>query len=253
MPCGTEDGVIYQATASIDGVRADSATSTPPPASTAIVTTSNPQIIKEDSGTLRFGEEAINKDGLKHYVYPDYRELISYTIRARNANANQLGSEVLFNPTVEDDMSDIATKIASSCSGGTLQDRFTLTSAQSMTWSGNTAVFSDLGNYWTGHNPTTNIKSQYDTKIEYTINYDGCSIEGTSFYNNASLYGDNGGPISDHTQVEVLLYPRGDGIRSKGHFGDFFYAEGYGGSFDTIQKALEHCGGDDNPTKCGSV
>lgn len=115
MPCGTENGVVYEASAFIDGVRADSAISPPPPAATEISTTSNPQILKEDSGTLRFDEEPINKDGLKHFVYPQYRTLINYTIRARNANANQLGSEVLFEPTVADDMSDVAAKIANSC------------------------------------------------------------------------------------------------------------------------------------------
>ncbi len=107
--------MVYEASAFIDGVRADSAISPPPPAATAIITTSNPQILKEDSGTLRFDEEPINKDGLKHFVYPQYRTLVNYTIRARNANANQLGSEVLFEPTVVDDMSDVATKIANSC------------------------------------------------------------------------------------------------------------------------------------------
>ncbi len=254
VPCGTENGVVYEASAFIDGVRADSAISPPPPAATEISTTSNPQILKEDSWTLRFDEEPINKDGLKHFVYPQYRTLVDYTIRARNANANQLGSEVLFEPTVVDDMSDVATKIANSCTWWTLQDRFTLLSSQSMAWSGNSAVFSDLGNFWTWHNPTTHIKAQYDTKIEYTIDFAGCAVEWTTFNNQASLYGDNWWPVKDHTQVEILLVPRGDGIWAKGHFGDFFYAEWYGGNaFDTIQKSLEMCGwNDDNPTKCGS-
>jgi hypothetical protein len=106
---------VYEASAFIDGERANSTVSAPPPATTQIITTSNPQILKEDTGTLRFDEEPINKDGLKHFVYPEYRTLVQYTIRARNANANQLGSEVLFEPTIEDDMSDVAAKIANSC------------------------------------------------------------------------------------------------------------------------------------------
>lgn len=130
-----------------------------------------------------------------------------------------------FEPIVEDDMSDIADKINTYCTGGTLQDRFSMVSSQAMTWSGDIAIFSDLGDYRLGKNPTTNIKSQYDTKIDYTIDYIGCEIEGTTFYNEASLYGDNSQPVVSHTQTEILLYPRPDGIRSKGHFGDFFYAE----------------------------
>lgn len=90
VPCGTQSGVIYSSTAHIDGIRGNAADSLPPPASTEIITTATPQILKQDSGTLRFGEEPINADGLKHYIYPEYRTLINYTIRARNANANQL-------------------------------------------------------------------------------------------------------------------------------------------------------------------
>lgn len=113
IPCGTEDGVLYAANAYIDGVRANSAVSLP--VTTEILSSAKPQILKEDSGTLKFDTEPVNTDGLKHFVYPNYNAVIAYTIRARNANANQVGSEVLFNPTVEDDMSDVAAKIATSC------------------------------------------------------------------------------------------------------------------------------------------
>jgi uncharacterized delta-60 repeat protein/uncharacterized repeat protein (TIGR01451 family) len=247
IPCGTENGVVYQANASIDGIRADRAVSSLPPATTQIITTSNPQILKEDSGTLRFNDEPINKDGLKHYVYPNYNTLINYTIRARNGNANQIWSEVLFEPKIIDDMSDVALKLANNCTWWTLQDRFTLNSSQTMVWSWNTAIFNDLGDYWLWHGVSTNIKSQYDTKIEYTIDYSWCAIEWTTYYNRASLQGNNWWPVTSQTKVELLNNPNPNGMWNKGHFGTFYYAEWYGSQFDVLQKSFEQCSGDNNP------
>ena len=252
IPCGTENGVIYQANAYVDGVRADSA-STPVPANTEIISTPKPQIYKTDTGTIKYDDEPINNDENKHYVYSGFNTIIDYTVYARNANHNQLGSEVLFNPIVEDDMSDLAVKFASECSGGTLQDRFTLTSSQTMTRSGDIAIFSDLGDYRLGKNPTTAIQGYHDTKITYNIDYSGCALAGTTFYNQASLYGDNSAPVKDEDQVEILVQLSTNGIWAKGHFGDFFYGQWYGkNQFDVIATELEHHSpSDDNPRPGG--
>jgi uncharacterized delta-60 repeat protein/uncharacterized repeat protein (TIGR01451 family) len=103
---GTQNGVVYQASAFVGSNRADSRSSTVK--DTIVTSAPNAEIIKSTQGTLRIGNN--------NYIYSggSYTETITYNIRIRNIEASR-GREVLFDPVIADDLSNIMSNLTTGC------------------------------------------------------------------------------------------------------------------------------------------
>ena len=89
-------------------------------------------------------------------IYPTIQPEVTYEVKVRNVKTPN--SEDLFNPSVEDNLTDLATKLNTQCGGATLSSRVSNIS-NGGTLVGNKIVWNGLGSSWTGRDVVTSIET----------------------------------------------------------------------------------------------
>ena len=219
-PCGTQNGVDYIAKSYIDWDQSELAIA-PIAAKTNLISTNQPEISKKPKNVADFRQCYPNNPTLGTFrIYPTIQPEVTYEVKVRNAKTPN--SEDLFNPTVEDNLSDLATKLNTQCGGATLSSRVSNIS-NGGTLVGNKIVWNGLGSSWTGRDVVTSIETNPEYTFTYDVDFSGCSTSGVQFTNNVSLLSDNGNTVSTQVIVKSDDVQDAECLYSKGHFGNMYY------------------------------
>jgi uncharacterized repeat protein (TIGR01451 family)/uncharacterized delta-60 repeat protein len=196
---GTQNGVTYQTTANIDGNRGDLRTSTTK--DTVITSAPNVEIMKTTQGTLRIGGG--------NYIYSGgaYTENITYNIRVRNTEASR-GREVLFDPVIVDDLSNIMSNLTTGCGLTDPLDR------QARITNISHSGVADFGTNTITWN-INNLGVAQQQIVSFQVDYSGC--DPTLQINNiATISADNLAPITANVIVRTDIDTEPRGLFAKG-------------------------------------